>query len=156
MSTNPYSHFSGVPMDSAAIDDLLVSKGYGILSLCRDGEPYSIPISFGYDGESVYFGLLEDRPEPTKLAYTRDGATARLLVTDIRGRFDWQSVAVTGPVRALDPDDESEWQYFLETLVDNGWFMQSFEQSDAISGLRGWELEVEEVRGLEQKEEVYE
>lgn len=156
MSTNPYSHFSGVPMDRAAIDDLLVSEGYGILSLCREGEPYSIPISFGYDGESVYFGLLEDRPEPTKLEYIHDGATARLLVMDIRDRFDWQSVAVTGPVRALDPDDDSEWETFLETLVDNGWFMRSFERADSISGLQGWEIEIDELRGLQQKEEMYE
>lgn len=155
MSSNPYAHFSGVPMDSDEIDDLLTSQGYGILSLCREGEPYSIPVSFGYDGESVYFGLLEDRPQSTKLEYIEDGATARLLVMDIRERFDWQSVAVTGPVRAIDPEDEAEWDAFLETLEDNGWFMRSFERSDAVSAIRGWELETGEIRGLERKEEVY-
>jgi len=154
MSTNPYAQFSGVPMDSEEIDDLLESQGYGILSLCRDGDPYSIPISFGYDGEHVYFGLLEDSPEPTKFEFAEDGATFRLLVTDIRGRFDWQSVAVTGPAEKLDPDGE-EWEHFIDTLDDNAWFMRAFGQSDSIGSIQGWKLRIAELRGLERKEEVY-
>jgi hypothetical protein len=142
-------------MNSEDIDDLLDSQGYGILSLCRDGEPYSIPISFGYDGDHVYFGLLEEGPEPTKMAFIEDGATARLLATDIRGRFDWQSVAVTGPVRALDADGD-EWDHFMDVMDDNAWFMRSFERSDAVESIQGWQLRVEELQGLEQKEEVYE
>lgn len=154
MSSNPYGHFSGVPMNSADIDELLTSQGYGILSLCRDGDPYSIPISFGYDGDSVFFALLEDSPDPTKLEYIEDGATARLLVTNIGGRFDWQSVAVTGPVRELDGGSD-EWDHLMDTLDDNAWFMRSFERSDSVESVRGWELQPAELRGLEQKEEVY-
>jgi hypothetical protein len=142
-------------MDEEEIEDLLVSQGYGILSLCRDGEPYSIPVSFGYDGEHVYFGLLEDGPEPRKMAFVEDGGTARLLATDIRGRFDWQSVAVSGPVRLLDPADEEEWEHFGDVMEDNAWFMRSFERSDAIGSIRAVELEIAELRGLERKEEVY-
>jgi nitroimidazol reductase NimA-like FMN-containing flavoprotein (pyridoxamine 5'-phosphate oxidase superfamily) len=156
MSSNPYAHFSGIPMDSEEIDGLLEGKGFGVLSLCRDGQPYSIPISFGYDGDRIYFGFLEGEAESTKVEYIEDGATARLLVTDIRGRFDWQSIAVTGSVRALSRDDETEWDHFIETLVDNGWFMSAFERSDAIEALHGWELQMDELQGLERKEEVYE
>lgn len=155
MSTNPYAHFSGIPMDSDDIDDLLKSQGYGILSLCGDGNPYSIPVSFGYDGEYIYFGLLEGGRESMKMEYIEDGATVRLLVTDIRGRFDWQSVAVTGPVERLG-DQEDEWDHFIETLADNGWFMKAFERSDAVESLVGWRLEMDDLKGLEQQEEVYE
>lgn len=155
MATNPYAHFSGVPMDSEDIDDLLEAQGYGILSLCGDGEPYSIPVSFGYDGEYIYFGLLNRGSASTKMEYIADGATGRLLVTDIRGRFDWQSVAVTGPVRRL-RSHEDEWDHFIETLADNGWFMKAFERSDEIESLAGWKLELDDLRGLERKEEVYE
>ncbi|SFR61329.1 hypothetical protein SAMN04487947_2822 [Halogeometricum rufum] len=155
MSSNPYAQFSGVPMDQRDIDALLKGRGHGVVSLCRDGEPYSLPISFGYDGDAVYFGFLEDTPNPTKMEFIRDGATARLLVTDIRDRFEWQSVAVTGTVRALDRDGD-EWDDFVETLDDNAWFMAAFEQSDAIDSLSGWKLQVEELRGIEQKEEAYE
>jgi nitroimidazol reductase NimA-like FMN-containing flavoprotein (pyridoxamine 5'-phosphate oxidase superfamily) len=143
-------------MDDDDIDDLLVSQGYGILSLCREGEPYSIPVSFGYDGDHVYFGLLEDGPEPTKMRFVEEGSTARLLATDIRGRFDWQSVAVSGPIRLLDPDDEAEWEHFVGVMEDNAWFMRSFERSDAVESVQAWELQTEDLRGLERKEEVYE
>ena len=154
MSSNPYAHFSGVPMNSRDIDDLLEAQGYGILSLCRDGDPYSLPISIGYDGEHVYFGLLEDSPNPTKNDYIHDGATARLLVTDIDSRFDWRSIAITGEVRELETGGD-EWEHLLETLADNGWFMRGFERSDAVDSIAGWELRIDELQGLEQKEEVY-
>lgn len=154
MSTNPYGQFTGVPMSSEDIDNLLVSQGYGIISLCDGGDPYSIPVSFGYDGQHIYFGFLEDSPNPTKMEYIEAGATVRLLVTDIRGRFNWQSIAVTGPVTSVDSADE-EWDHFIETLDDNGWFMRSFEQSDALDDIHGWKLEIDELRGIERKEEVY-
>lgn len=154
MSSNPYAQFTGVPMSREDVEEMLISTGYGILSLCRDGDPYSIPVSFGYDGEDVYFGLLEDSPEPTKFEYIEDGATVRLLVTDIRGRFEWQSVAITGPVEKLDPDGD-EWEHFIDTLDDNAWFMREFEQSDAVESIQGWKLQTDELRGLERKEEVY-
>jgi len=154
MSSNPYAQFTGVPMNSDEIDDLLTTQGYGILSLCRGGEPYSIPISFGYDRDHVYFGLLEASPNPRKMEYIDDGVTARLLVTDINGRFEWQSVAVTGPVRSIDPDSE-EWGHFMDTLDDNAWFARSFERSDAIESIQGWELQIGELTGIERTEEVY-
>ena len=155
MATNPYAQFTGVPMDRDDIDELLTAQGYGILSLCGDGEPYSVPISFGYDGAHVYFGLIYRGSTSTKRERVVDGATVRLLVTDVRGRFDWQSVAVTGPVRRVQ-NDEDEWDRLIETLVDNGWFMEAFERSDEVESLDGWRLEPDDIEGLEQKEEVYE
>lgn len=154
MSTNPYSQFMGVPMSSDDIETLLVSEGYGILSLAQDGEPYSIPVSFGYDGESIYLGLLGFDPNPTKMEFLADGDTARLLVTDIGNRFEWQSVAITGPARSIEKGSE-EWESLLDTLADNAWFMRAFERSDALESLQGWKLEIEELTGLEQTEERY-
>jgi nitroimidazol reductase NimA-like FMN-containing flavoprotein (pyridoxamine 5'-phosphate oxidase superfamily) len=142
-------------MASDDIDDLLETQGYGILSLCGDGEPYSIPVSFGYDGERLYFGFLKQGADSAKVAHISDGATVRLLITDIRGRFEWQSVAVTGPVNRVHEEDD-DWERFIETLTDNGWFMEAFERSDAVDSLQGWELDIDELQGLEQHEETYE
>lgn len=153
MSSNPYAHFSGVPMDSDDIDDLLTAQGYGILSLCGDGAPYSIPISFGYDGEDVYFGMLVDSGQPTKMEYIEDGTTVRLLVTEIRGRFDWRSIAITGPVSAIERDTD-EWDRCIDSLVDNGWFMRAFERASAIESVEGWKLRTDELRGLERTEQA--
>ncbi len=142
-------------MASEDIDDLLETQGYGILSMCGDDEPYSIPVSFGYDGEYIYFGFLKQGGDSAKVAHISDGATVRLLITDIRGRFDWQSVAITGPVRRLHKQDD-DWEAFIETLTDNGWFMEAFERSDTVDSLQGWELKIDKLQGLEQAEATYE
>jgi len=152
MSQNLYAQFSGTPMSREDIDRLLRTQGYGIVSLCADDDPYSVPISFGYDGESVYLPFLSESPESTKADYIADGSTVRLLATEIRGRFDWQSVSVTGPVHAVDPDNE-EWEQFIETLDDNAWFISGFERADSLESIQGWRIDPEEVRGLERTEE---
>ena len=155
MSENLYAQFTGTPMSSDDVDQLLTSRGYGVLSLCRDGEPYSIPVSFGYDGEDIYFPFLMGGSDATKAEFIADGATARLLVMDIRGRFNWQSISVTGPVHALEPETEA-YEQFMETVSDNGWFMRGFERADSISSIQGWRLEIDELRGLQRKEETME
>ena len=155
MSQNPYAQFSGTPMSRTDIDQLLTNRGYGIVSLCDDGTPYSVPLSFGYDGESVYLPFLSESPQSTKADYVSEGSTVRLLATDIAGRFDWRSVAVTGPVHAVDPDGE-EWDRFITTLDDNGWFISGFERADSLESIQGWRLDPEEIRGLERSEQSVE
>lgn len=153
MSENLYAQFTGVPMNDDDIDQLLTDKGYGVLSLCSDGVPYSIPVSFGYDGEDVYFPFLVGGSDSTKTEFIADGTTARLLVMDIRGRFDWQSISITGPVHALEPETDA-YEQFIETVSDNGWFMRSFERADSISSIQGWRLELDELHGLQRTEET--
>jgi|AntRauTorckE6833_2_1112554.scaffolds.fasta_scaffold02034_6 hypothetical protein len=152
MSQNLYAQFSGTPMSQDEIDRLLEEQGYGILSLCDEGTPYSVPLSFGYDGESVALLFLSEGPQSTKADAISEGAIARLLVTNIRGRFDWQSVAVTGPVHSVDPDSEA-FEQFIATLDDNGWFISGFERADSLDSTQGWRLDPEEVRGLERTEQ---
>ncbi|WP_368030192.1 pyridoxamine 5'-phosphate oxidase family protein [Arcobacter sp. s6] len=41
--------------DSIIIDDVLSSVEYGTLALCVDNTPYSIPLNFVHDKESIYF-----------------------------------------------------------------------------------------------------
>lgn len=41
--------------DSIIIDDVLSSVEYGTLALCVDNIPYSIPLNFVHDKESIYF-----------------------------------------------------------------------------------------------------
>ena len=175
MGTEPYGQWKGVPMDGGEVDDLLESAGWGVLSLARDGEPYSIPVSFGYTGDEVYFAFIRADPPNTKFEFIRDGALARLLVTDVRATFDWQSVAVTGPVRAVErrqdlggegllsevdyrPDQRTErgrdWAVLLEELVENDWFSSDYERADSVSELQGWRLNPDEIRGIEVQEET--
>jgi nitroimidazol reductase NimA-like FMN-containing flavoprotein (pyridoxamine 5'-phosphate oxidase superfamily) len=134
-------------MDDDAVDDLLRSAGWGVVSLADADEPYSVPISFGYDGEDVYFGFLRTGGGSRKAEYVADGKTARLLVTDVRARFDWRSVAVTGPVQAVDWNGDG-WETLVDLLEENPWFSSQFTDADRVEGVQGWQLRPDEVSGL--------
>lgn len=151
MTMDTTGQWMGTPMDPDDIDALLEAKGWGLLSLANDDVPYSIPISFGYDGEDVFFVFLKDAPDGEKFEFIDDGKTARLHVTDIKRRFDWQSIAINGPVRRVDRDS-ADWDHLMETLDDNGWFSSDYERAVSIEDLYGWRLEPDEVHGIEVKE----
>jgi hypothetical protein len=149
MTMDPYGQWIGTPMGDREVDRLLETTGWGVLSLADGDEPYSIPVSFGYDGEAVLFVLIRESSTNRKFEFIADGKTARLLVTAVGGRFDWRSVAVTGPVRAVDPNGE-EWEAFLDALDRTAaWFSSDFERAGGVEELRGWRLEPAELRGLE-------
>jgi nitroimidazol reductase NimA-like FMN-containing flavoprotein (pyridoxamine 5'-phosphate oxidase superfamily) len=135
-------------MDDADVDTLLQSNGWGVLALADDDEPYSIPISFGYDGEDVYFSFLRTGGASRKSAFIADGKTARLLVTTVRARFDWQSVAVTGTVESIDWNGE-DWETLVDLLDGNPWFSSEFEDAEEVEGIRGWRLTPTSVHGVE-------
>ncbi len=40
--------------DRPAMDDIIQRSRVCRLGLCNDGQPYIIPLSFGYDGEALY------------------------------------------------------------------------------------------------------
>ena len=148
MTVDPYGQWMGTPMSQRDIDSLLESTGWGVLSLANDDQPYSIPVSFGFDGDAAYFGLIRDSPTNAKFDYIADGAPARLLVTDVRARFDWQSVAVTGTVRAIERGGD-DWDLLMTSLADNAWFSTDFERAEGVEGLQGWRLVPDEIRGIE-------
>ncbi|ESP89122.1 pyridoxamine 5'-phosphate oxidase family protein [Candidatus Halobonum tyrrellensis] len=148
MPTDTYGQWIGTPMDDADVDAVLESSGWGVVSLADGDEPYSLPLSFGYDGENVYLAFIRTGSSNRKFEFAAEGKPARLLVTDVSGRFDWESVAVTGTLRAVDRDGE-EWETLIETLDDNAWFTAGFERAAGYEELRGWRLEPDEVRGLQ-------
>ena len=152
MTVDPYGPWTGTQMDEADVDALLTSTGWGVLSLAADDEPYSIPISFGYDGTDVYFGFLRAGESNRKSEFVADGTTARLLVTDIRARFDWQSIAVTGPLRAVDWQSDG-WETLVDCLESNPWFASQFPDADDVEGIRGWRLDPDAVHGVEVRPE---
>ena len=152
MTTENYGQWMGTPMDDRDIDRLLTDSGWGVLSLAEGDEPYSIPVSFGYDGDDVFLALIRDSPDNTKFEFIDDGQRARLLVTDIDGRFDWQSIGVTGTARALDRDS-GERSHAVEALDDNAWFSTDFERADGIEAITLFRLEIDELRGLEVRED---
>ena len=148
MTADPYAQWLGAPMEDDDVDALLDSAGYGVLGLAADDDPYTIPVSFGYDGGDVFFAFVRAGPESEKFEFIGDGETARRLVTDIKARFDWQSVAVTGPVGAVDLTDD-DWGRLVAALDDNPWFSTAFDEDDRVEGVQGWRLTPDEVVGRE-------
>jgi nitroimidazol reductase NimA-like FMN-containing flavoprotein (pyridoxamine 5'-phosphate oxidase superfamily) len=95
------SQVRSTELDDEEIDSLLGTGGVGVISFADGDEPYSIPVSYGYDSsaESLYvrFGFA---PESEKREFVDDGVTASLVVMaeSIGG---WQSVVARGPLRKV-------------------------------------------------------
>jgi nitroimidazol reductase NimA-like FMN-containing flavoprotein (pyridoxamine 5'-phosphate oxidase superfamily) len=89
-----------VELSDDEIDSVLDSGGVGVISFADDDEPYSVPISYGYDSEGrdiyVRFGFASDSE---KRRFVDDAAIASLVVTDDTG--GWHSVVARGPLSKI-------------------------------------------------------
>jgi nitroimidazol reductase NimA-like FMN-containing flavoprotein (pyridoxamine 5'-phosphate oxidase superfamily) len=148
MSTDPYAQWMGAEMATEDVDALLTAAEHGVLAVAEDDVPYTIPVSFGYEDGDIYFAFVKDSADNEKFRFIADGKPARLLVTDIKARFDWRSVAVTGPVEAIDVGHDG-WATLVDSLENNPWFSTAFENDERVEGVRGWRLTPDEVSGLE-------
>ncbi len=97
-----------VELDREGIDSLLGDGGVGVISFADEDEPYSMPVSYGYDAdaEGLYI-RLGFAPESEKRRFVDDDVTASLVVTD-ETPTGWQSVVAKGPLTeitemAIDP-----------------------------------------------------
>jgi nitroimidazol reductase NimA-like FMN-containing flavoprotein (pyridoxamine 5'-phosphate oxidase superfamily) len=95
------SQVQSTELDDEEIDSLLGTGGVGVISFADGDEPYSIPVSYGYDSnaESLYvrFGFADDSE---KRRFIDDGATASLVVM-AESMDGWQSVVARGPLRKV-------------------------------------------------------
>jgi nitroimidazol reductase NimA-like FMN-containing flavoprotein (pyridoxamine 5'-phosphate oxidase superfamily) len=155
MARDRREQFIETSLSEDDIDRVLESQGFGVVSLCNGDDPYSIPVSFGYDSESVYFPFLVTSDKAAKTDFIEDGATTRFLVTEVRDLFNWRSVTITDTVRSVDPDDE-EWDSFIDVLVKDGWFMDEFERAESIELIQGWKLGLGDVHGMQRRSVRYE
>ncbi|MFT4923700.1 MAG: nitroimidazol reductase NimA-like FMN-containing flavoprotein [Haloarculaceae archaeon] len=147
MSVDPFEQWLGDEMAQDEIDELLDSAGWGILSMARDDEVYSLPMSFGYTEENIYFAFIRQSPSDKKFEYITEGQNVQLLVTDVESRIDWQSVAVSGPVTSIEHGGD-EWGNLLDSLEDNAWFSSDFRLATMNHGLHGFRLDPEAVHGI--------
>ncbi|ADD07613.1 FMN-binding domain protein (plasmid) [Natrialba magadii ATCC 43099] len=85
-------------------DLLLRDLGIGVLALTNGSEAYSIPESFGYDGETLYFQFVHT-PDSKKMALLETTETATFTVYDEQPT---QSVLVQGPVEPIPEGNESK------------------------------------------------
>lgn len=133
-----------VEMDPEETAAFLEERGWGCLTLARDDAAYSIPVSFGYDGDSTLYFQLQTDEDGEKLAYLDATTTATFLVPRVRPP-NWQSVVVRGRISPVSDDDVGE---AYAAFTDNAWFPTcpwTDEKDPTDMGL--YELDVEEMSG---------
>ncbi len=86
-------------------DSILGRHETGVLSLARAEEPYSIPISYGYDSEHrrFYFRLVST-PQSEKRKYLASSPQARLVIYEEDDPI-YQSVVTVGTLEEISRDD---------------------------------------------------
>lgn len=134
----------GTVMTDSQADETLERLGYGTLSLAHDDDAYGIPVSFGYDGDSVYLYLIRFGEDSEKIDYAESTGRASLTVLDVESRFDWCSVIVRG--RLEETEDSA---YAQEVIEDNAWHPSLFgsTSTEPMTEVRRMRLEVSEVTG---------
>ena len=79
-------------------DAILGRHETGVLSLAQESDPYSIPVSYGYDPDSREFYLrLVSTPESEKRTYRASSPRARLVVYEEADPV-YRSVVAAGTV----------------------------------------------------------
>ena len=141
---------SGIEMTREEIDEFLYEQGHGTLSLSDGGEVYGVPISFGYDGETLYMSLLEFGDRSEKMALLETTETASLTTYAVTTRFDWKSVIVRGDVTEV---PERDHEHMDEVFDDNAWFPTLYPPSDPMTGVYRVALSPDHVSG--RKGEAY-
>lgn len=87
------------------VDDFLARHETGVLSLAREDEPYSIPISYGYNASTQQFYLrLVSTPESEKRKFLSSSPAVRLVVYREDGNT-YRSVVAVGTLEQIDRDE---------------------------------------------------
>jgi len=90
-------------MTTTETDEFLGQTETGVLSLAQHDEPYSIPISFGYDAdERTFYMRLVSTPKSEKRKFLASSPRARLVVYDrTDGDTVYRSVVAVGSLEGI-------------------------------------------------------
>ena len=132
-------------MERGAVDDFLYDRGTGVLTLQTDaGEaPYPVPLSFGYDGEVLYF---HSGGRGRKNSLVTDPIEASFVVYD-DSRGVWRSVVIAGTLAAV-PAERAVEGY--EVLSENAAFppdVTTWGEPLETTPFELYALDVEEIEG---------
>jgi nitroimidazol reductase NimA-like FMN-containing flavoprotein (pyridoxamine 5'-phosphate oxidase superfamily) len=127
----------GQQMDEQAVDAFLTDSGVGVLSMAAGDAGYGVPLSFGYDGDRLYFVFLGHSEEWQKVTYAEQSETASFLVFDVEPD-QWRSVIVDGPLDRITPD---EWDAAREAMADNAYRPDLLTDADTRENPRVWALD---------------
>lgn len=81
-----------IPLSPAECAEILSTQRLCVLSTSDDGQPYAVPMFYGWDGAVMYIGISEGRKTSVLDANPRLCVT----VTEVGPAQSWRSVLVTG------------------------------------------------------------
>jgi len=96
-------------MSRPEIDDFLSNTETGVISLAREDEPYSLPISYGYDADSgTFYMRLVSTPDSQKREFLGSEPHVRLVVYDENSDGTrYRSVVAAGVLDEIEPTEMS-------------------------------------------------
>ena len=134
----------GLALDDPEIDDVLRTVGVGVLSMSADGVPYGVPLSFGYDGDALYFVFLGATADLRKETYAEQSDRASFTAIDVDPDGTWRSVIVAGPLDRITPN---RWDAAREALIANAYQSELLAEHELRENPNVWVLDVEERSG---------
>lgn len=136
----------GEPLDEAACETLLRRRGYGVLSLARDGRAYGVPISFGYVDRCAYFVFFGFGDHGSrKVEMVGHTTSASLLAVEVAGADDWWSVLARGEIRLV--ETREEWERLATAMHANAWRPDLLDPEFESNGVEGYAMEVATLGG---------
>lgn len=85
--------------------EILSTQRLCVLSTSDEGEPYAVPMFYGFDGETMYIGVSEGRKTRVLDANPR----VCVIVTDVPHGQSWRSVSLSGRVEwVVDAADRAQ------------------------------------------------
>jgi len=152
MLNHPMRRSKKAVPDRSEMDAVILASPVMRLAMCRAGEPYVIPLSFGYDGEALFFhcapgglkvDVLENNPRVCGLFETG-------IALDEKGDnpcawgFDFATVIVHGnAVRVTDPARRLT---ALQLITDH--YAPGLRvPADKTDGVEVWRIDVLEMTG---------
>lgn len=144
----------------AEIDAVIQGADVCRLALARDNEPYLVPVSFGYDGERVYFHTA---PKGRKIDF---------IESNSRVCFEFEAnVALV-----KNPEDACAWTFSFQSVIGYGTVTELVAPEDKNHGLnqimrrysgrewdipahrtattRVWRIDIDEVTGKQSVEKA--
>ena len=100
-----------VPLSDAECRAVLERQRLCVVSVVDDGEPYAVPVFYGFDGQTLFLGVAEGR----KTRALDVSARVYIVVTEVGPGDAWRSVAIAGRARTL--VDAAERQAAIDVLV---------------------------------------
>ena len=135
-------------LSESETDSILRRHETGVLSLARGNEPYSIPISYGYDAEHRQFYLrLVSTPESEKRPFLSSSTQARFVVYEEEDPI-YRSIVTVGTLAEISRDDLTS-EHIEQYGQGKRPLFEIWEETRSDLNVRLYRLMPESIRGRE-------